>query len=384
MLDADLVLRIIVFFGLIILSGFFSGSETALFSLSPVQLIRLENEKHPRIGLLKRLLNNPRSLIATIFIGNEFVNIGASALMASATQRYLGSQSQILITLISTSISVSLILLLGEITPKNIAARIEERWALRAAKPIRLLGIVMAPLRFTIEKIADAVIVLTSGKEGAKAQVAQVGEEEFRAMVSVASRAGDIDKKEKELIEKIFDFGDRRVREVMTRVDDIFMLSYDIPITRLIEQVRASRFSRIPIYRKKRDQIVGVLHAKDLIALRYGIIPRPRTLNEILRKAYYTPPTTKCEHLLRDLKRHRIHQALVVNEYGKLCGLVTMEDLLEEVFGEILDEKEVPHPTGEFAVPIELLERHDVSDEQGDRIPLESTATGPFRLTEDK
>lgn len=362
-MDAEAVLRLILFLLLLLMSGFFSGSETALFSLAPVQLMRLEEEKHPRAALLRQLLSQPRALIATIFIGNEFVNIGASALMASVINSHLQGQGQAVVTVLSTSISVTAILLLGELTPKNIAARIGERWALRAARPIRVLGVAMAPLRWTIERIADAVVHLTSGGQGAAEPPAQVGEEEFRTMVDVASRAGDIDKRERELIENIFDFGDRSVREVMTRAEDVFMLSYELPLSRLIEEVRHCTFSRIPVYRKRRDQIVGVLHAKDLIAVRYGVVGRPRRLADLLRSPFFVPPTIKCERLMREFRRHRMHQALVVDEYGRLRGLVTMEDLLEEVFGEIKDEKEVPHPTGEFpVVSMPLEERQDTGE----------------------
>ncbi|MCK5796126.1 MAG: DUF21 domain-containing protein, partial [Deltaproteobacteria bacterium] len=301
-MGADAVLRILLFFALLLLSGFFSGSETALFSLSPVQLLRLGEEKHPRAGLLRRLLGQPRTLIATIFIGNEFVNIGASALMASVTHQQLRGQGGAIVTVVSTSVSVSLILLFGEITPKNIAARLGERWAVHAARPILVLGIVMAPLRWTIERIADGVVYLTSGREGTIASEAQVGEEEFRTMVGVAGEQGDIDEREQKLIENVFDFGDRRVREVMTRAEDVFMLSYDLPLPRLVERVRQGTFSRIPIYRKRQRDVVGILHAKDLVALRYNVVERPRMLSEILRSPFFVPPTAKCEGLLREFR----------------------------------------------------------------------------------
>lgn len=361
-MDAEAVLRLLAFFLLLMMSGFFSGSETALFSLGPVQLLRLEEEKHPRAALLKQLLSQPRTLIATIFIGNEFVNIAASALMASVIHRFLPGRGAALIAVVSTLISVTAILLLGEITPKNIAARIEERWALRAAGPIRVLGIVMAPLRWSIERIADAVVYLTAGRPSGVEPTAQVGEEEFRTMVDVASRSGDIDNRERDLIEKIFDFGDRSVREVMTAAEEVFMLSYELPFARLIEEVRHCTYSRIPIYRKRRDQVVGVLHAKDLVAIRHGVVRRPHRLADLLRSPFFVPPTIKCERLMREFRRHRMHQALVVDEYGRLRGLVTMEDLLEELFGEILDEKEVPHPTGEFPAVVLPPVEQEVSE----------------------
>ena len=346
-MDADSAFRLSAYFALILLSGFFSGSETAMFSLGPVQLLRLAEERHPRAALLRSLLEQPRKLIATIFIGNEFVNIGASALLASSANRIFTGQPPALVAVGSTLFSVTLILLFGEITPKNIAARIDERWALAASRPIWLLSQLMAPLRWAIERVADCVIYVAGPKGQTNPTEGQVGEEEFRTMVDVATRAGDIDQRERELIENVFDLGDRSVRDVMTPVEEMFMLSYDLPLPRLLAEVNRSRLSRIPIFRKSRDSIVGILNAKDLVAIRYGITPAPRRLDELLRPAFFTPEQTKCERLMREFRRRRVHQALVVNEYGALVGLATMEDLLEEVFGEIKDEKEMPPPTGE-------------------------------------
>lgn len=348
-MDADTALRLIAYFTLILLSGFFSGSETAMFSIGPVQLLRLEEESHPRAGLLRALVEQPRRLIATIFIGNEFVNIGASALMATVTRRHLGGYNDAWVALISTGISVFLILMLGEITPKNIAARIEEKWALAATRPIAVLAFVMAPLRVAIEKIADLVVFLVGGRQATSSPaIGEVGEEEFRTMVDVATRSGGVNAREKQLIDNIFDFGDRRIREVMTPEKDVFMLSFDLPLRRLLERVQGGTYSRIPIYRKKRDAIIGVLYAKDLVALRHGLRADLPRLQDVLHPTFFVPANTKCESLMVEFRRRRTHLALVVNEYGKLIGLVTMEDLLEEVFGEIKDEKESPPPTGEF------------------------------------
>ncbi|MBW2733639.1 MAG: HlyC/CorC family transporter [Deltaproteobacteria bacterium] len=347
-MDAEVALRLVAYFSLILMSGFFSGSETAMFSMGPVQLMRLEEENHPRAALLRSLVEQPRRLIATIFIGNEFVNIGASALMASVAHQQMRGYGSVMVALVSTIVSVSLILMLGEITPKNIAAKIDEKWALTASRPIAILAIVMAPLRIAIERIADLVVFIVGGREATSSATAEVGEEEFRTMVDVASRAGGVDPREKQLIENIFDIGDRRVREVMTPEPQIFMLSFEVPLPRILKLVQQNKYSRIPIYRKKRDTVVGLLYTKDLVGIRHGLRPQLPRLKELLHAPFFVPPNTKCETLMVEFRRRRTHLALVVDEYGKLIGLVTMEDLLEEVFGEIKDEKEIPPPTGEF------------------------------------
>jgi putative hemolysin len=344
-MDADIALRLLLYLLLILMSGFFSGSETAMFSLARVQLMRLQEEGHPRAGLLNRLLAHPRRLIATIFIGNEFVNIGASALMASVAHHFLHEGGEVVVALASTGVSVLLILLLGEITPKNIAAKTVDRWALVAARPIWLLALVMAPLRWTIERIADGVVHLVGGADDG-APKDRVGENEFLTMVDEVQKDGELAKDEQQLIKRVFAFGDKRVSQVMTPARDIFAVSYNLSLGRILNAVRANHYSRIPVYRGSRKQIIGLLYAKDLVPMAHdeGSYSR-RRLADFLHPTYFVPKVTKCEQLLREFQRRRTHLALVVDEYGELAGLITMEDLLEEMFGEITDEKEEPAPS---------------------------------------
>jgi CBS domain containing-hemolysin-like protein len=347
-MDSDVLLRVLLFFALMLMSGFFSGSETALFSLSPVQLLKLKQSGKPRALLVIQLLEQPRRLIATIFIGNEFVNIAASAIFASITYRYLSDQGPLLVSLVSTAISVTLILFLGEITPKNLAVRVQERWAQAAARPLWLLALVMAPLRWGIEKVSDFAVYLMGRK--IVPERTMVGEEEFLTMVDAVAEDGEIDEGEHQLIHNIFEFGDRRVTEVMTPVDRVFALSAKLSLSRIIEEVKGSIYSRIPIYQGNRNRIIGVLYLKDLIPVAYHMGSKPRRLPELLHQGYFIPKSTKCEGLFREFRKRRIHLALVVDEYGHFVGLVTMEDLLEELFGEIKDEKELPSPTGELNI----------------------------------
>jgi putative hemolysin len=354
-MEPEVVLRIVLFLALVLTSGFFAGSETALFSLGHVQLIKLEEDGHPRAGLIRSLLAQPRRLIATIFIGNELVNIGASAIMASTTARFMTGHPHWLVTVVSTAISVTLILFIGEITPKNLAVRVVERWSSVAARPLWLLAIVMAPLRILIEKIADLVVRLL-GKRVPPPTKGQVSEDEFLTMVDAVKAEGELDASEQELIHRVFEFGDRRVTEVMTPVDKVLALSVNLSMNRLLQEVRGAIYSRIPVYHGSRDRIAGVLYAKDLFQVAYKLGHRPPRVQALLHPAYFVPKTTKCAQLFREFRRRRIHLALVVDEYGHFVGLVTMEDLLEELFGEIRDEKELPSPTGELRIPEEEAE----------------------------
>ena len=343
----EITLRLLLYFVMLLMSGFFSGSETAMFSLGPVHLMKWEEQGLPRTALVKSLLANPRRLIATIFIGNEFVNIGASALMASMANTYLKEHGEVVVAVFSTVVSVTLILFLGEITAKNLAVKLVERWALAAARPLWVLALVMAPLRVVIEKIADLVVHLVSSKVPETDQ-GTVGEDEFLTMVDVVKEEGELDASEHQMIHNIFQFGDRRVHEVMTPASEVFALNYNLPLKRILSEVRNSRYSRIPVYQGTRNRIAGVLYAKDLVAVAYDLNPKQRRLRDLLHPGYFIPQSVRCEQLFREFRKRMTHQALVVNEYGKFVGLVTMEDLLEELFGEIKDEKELPSPTGEY------------------------------------
>ena len=339
-MDSSIALRLIFFGALMLCSGFFSGSETALFSLSKVQLLRLREERHPAAPLLERLLSDPRRLIATIFIGNELVNIAASTIAATITDHYLRQLGPVAVVLISTAVSVPLILLLGEITPKNVALELGERWATLASRPLAALTTLFAPLRVVIQLVADATVRLLGRRAATLGPASGVGEDEFRTAVEVARQEGEIDPGERQLIHRLLDFGDRAVTEVMTPADRIFALSYNLPLARVIEEVQKSQYSRIPIYEHDRNQVIGILLAKDLVRVARGLGTERRGLREMLRAPLFVPRSTKCEALLRDFQKRKTHLALVVDEYGHTLGLVTLEDLLEELFGEITDEKE--------------------------------------------
>lgn len=352
-MDSGIVLRILFFGALILCSGFFAGSETALFSIGKVQLLRLREEQHPAAGLLERLLGDPRRLIATIFIGNELVNIAASTIAASVSNHYIHSHGPVAVVLVSTLVSVPLILLFGEITPKNLAADLGERWATRVARPLTWLATAFSPLRFLIEAIADATVRLLGRSAAGHGGATGVGEDEFRTAVEVARQEGEIDPGERQLIHRLLDFGDRAVTEVMTPADRVFALSYNLPLARVIEEVQKSHYSRIPIYEHDKNQVIGILLVKDLVRVARGLGAERRGLREMLRPPLFVPRSTKCEALLRDFQKRKTHLALVVDEYGRTVGLVTLEDLLEELFGEITDEKERRRRvlTGQVEIP---------------------------------
>jgi putative hemolysin len=336
MIDSAILLRLGLVTLLLLCSAFFAGSESALFSISQVQLRRLEADGRGRIAQLRELLGRPRALIATIFIGNELVNIAASGLVASVTQHYLRYRSELVITVVSTAAFVPILLFFGESLPKAIALKMVERWSLTAVLPMRLMGLVMAPVRWIIQGIADLTVKIIG--RGAPRQAATLGEREYRRLVDMGHGEGEIAAAERMLIHNVFEFGDRTVGELMTPAAKIYALSANLPIQRAVADALKHVYSRIPIYEGKRDNIVGVLHVKDLLA---ALARRPApSLRELLKKILYVPKATKAAELFREFKTRRVHIAMVVDEYGRTAGVISMEDLLEELFGEITDEKE--------------------------------------------
>ena len=335
-------------------SAFFSGSETALFSLSRAKREAMGTRNQAPDRAVLRLLAAPRRLIVTVILCNELVNVAVSTLMAGFGQRWVhwvGVTSAAWATVIVAAVTVPVMVLLGDMTPKTIAFRTSERWARAVARPLEIFQLIVMPARIVLSAISGAIL----GLVGARLPTAQQGihEEEFRALVDVGEKEGEVEGAERRLIHNVFEFGDRNVGEVMTRSDRLFALPYEMPLGRMVEAVSSSRYSRVPIYRRgakgRIGEVVGILHAKDLVGYSYGHL-EGHTIADLLHPPFFVPRSTKCDRLFREFQRRKTHVALVVDEYGRLAGLVTMEDLLEELFGEIVDEKEAPRaalPPGE-------------------------------------
>jgi magnesium and cobalt exporter, CNNM family len=345
---------------LLVASGMFSGTETALLSLSRVKREAMATRNDGRDRAVLSLLAHPRRLIVTIILCNEVVNVAVSALAAGVGEHAvhrLGVHRDLWVTVATAAITVPLLVLLGDMTPKTIALRAAEKWARAMAGVLRLFTWVVAPVRVVVQLVSDVIVNILGGR--ARSPEAGIREAEFRALVDVGEAEGEVEVAERKLIHKVFEFGDRTVGEVMTKGDQLFTLPYEMPLGRLVEAVAASRYSRVPIVRRavaatptrkereptgqvKRpapEEVVGVLYAKDLVGYARGHL-EGHTIQDLLRPAFFVPRSTKCDRLFREFQRRKTHIALVVDEYGRLSGVVTMEDLLEELFGEIVDEKE--------------------------------------------
>lgn len=324
---------------LVTASAFFSGSEVALFSLRRVDRERLSQQEHSRDRLILQMVSQPRRLIATVLIGNECVNVAVGAVMAGMVPRIFTGYSELELGLLATVFALPLLLLFGEITPKSVAIKTSMGWARKAARPLWLFAILVAPIRVVVRVVADLLMRPFGGHTFSNVP-SELSEEEFKTLVDAGMADGEVGIHERRLIQRVFEFGDKRVAQIMRPRKKIFALSYDLPAARLVEEIARGGYSRVPIYQKSLDSIRGIVYAKDLVVQAAGL-SAPRKLSELLHEPLFVPHTVPIESLFRMFKRRKVHMALVVNEYGRVVGIVTMEDLLEELFGEISDEREI-------------------------------------------
>jgi len=329
--DFHYLYQFALLFLLLVMSALFSSSETALLSITKVEIKQLKDRGNTRAYTLEKLLKHPNNVLTTILIGNNLVNIAASALATSIAIDYFKSQG----VGIATGIMTFLILVFGEITPKTFASQNAEKVAIRIAKPLQMLGIVFYPIIKILNFISMIIIRIMGGEFNRGMPF--VTEEEIKTMVYVGHEEGLLEEEETEMIESIFAFDDTLVEEVMVPRIDMVCLQEDATVEEAINLVLEKGFSRIPVYKDSIDNITGIVYAKDLLAF----VKKDKTditVNKLMREPYFIPETKKVNNLLRELQSQKIHMAIVLDEYGGTAGLVTIEDLLEEIVGDILDE----------------------------------------------
>jgi len=318
---------------LLALSGFFSGSEIALFSLGEARVRTLRDEGHRGAKTLERLKSNPERLLATILIGNNIVNIGAASIATALALEAYGSAG----VAYATGIMTLLVLIFGEITPKGLATANADRFSLFVAPAIYVLSRALFPLVWPLEKLTRW-FVRRSLREGRLT----VTEGEIREMTAIGHREGAIDEHERRIIERAFRLDETRAWDVMTPRVDIFAWSADRTLESITTELPTARFSRVPVYRESVDDIVGILYTRDAYqALVSGLGQVP--LGELAREPFFVPGSVPLTRLLSDFQTRRIHMGVVIDEYGGTDGLVTLEDILEELVGEIEDETDLEH-----------------------------------------
>ena len=329
-MDITLWVELILFVVLMGFSGFFSSSETSLFSLNKLQLEQMRRDDNPNVGLIEKLLSEPRRLIVTILIGNEFVNVAASVISAAIVIQVAGAENK----LFNLFIMVPILLLVGEITPKTLAIRNNVPFATYQSRPIDLFSRLITPLRWVIRHIAEWFTTLIVGEQLTRGSI--VTEDMVRTLAQEAVGDGVLDSHEARYIEQIFNFGNKTVEDVMTPRSNVFFLPVDLPFEQILEELRNSKHTKVPLYQNHRDEIVGVLHARDLLGVNLDDLQhKPEHLIKILREPHFVPETKLVSDLFRTFRKRKLSVALAVDEYGGVTGMVCMEDVLECIFGDI-------------------------------------------------
>lgn len=325
-----LVVELFVLMILIAASSFFSASETALLSLSKIRLKHMVKEEVKNARNIEKLLENPNKLLGTILVGNNIVNIGASALATSILiQLYPNGGVGI-----ATAIMTIVILIFGEITPKNLAMQNSEKFSVRISPIISFLTQIFAPLVSILTLVTNSLISLLGGDT--KDQKPFITEEELKTIVDVSNKEGVLEAEEKEMIYNIFEFGDLRVSDVMIQRMDIEALPEEASYEEVLEMFRRTKFSRLPVYRETIDDIVGVIYAKDIF---FNMKDQETfSLSAYMRPPFNTFEFIKISDFFKQMQKNNIHMATVLDEYGGVAGMITMEDIVESIFGDINDE----------------------------------------------
>ena len=327
-----MLLETLVLVILIALSSFFSGSEIALFSLSEIKVRKLVRQRRRGARMLMRLKQNPHRLLVAILIGNTVVNIAAAALATVMFMEMFGASS----IGIATGIMTFIILVFGEITPKSFCYQNAEKVSLAIAGPIFVLTKILYPVVVLVEKLSLGLLKIL----GHRTRKPRITEDDIKSALSMGTELGVIEKDEERMIHNIFEFGDTIVSEVMVPRSKIVAIRSDQKLADVLMKILESRYSRIPVYKKNFDNMIGVIHVKSILKhLRRRQLDTG--VEELVSPVMFTSGNKKLDLLMDDFRERSIHMAIVTDDRGVVKGLVTLEDLLEEIVGEIYDESDV-------------------------------------------
>lgn len=313
---------------LVALSAFFSASETALTSLSKIKLLNMIEEKVKNADRILKLRENPNKMLSTILIGNNIVNICASSLATSIAIHYSGDAG----VGIATAIMTIVVLIFGEITPKSFATQHAEKLALLVVNLITFLQYLFTPIIVILNVVTGFLLKLLGVDKKTKAPT--VTEAELKTMVNISQEEGVLEEDEQRMINNVFNFGDAQASSVMTPRTRMIALDVESTYDEVMEVFQKDKFSRLPVYTESIDKIVGVLHLKDIIFVK----PEEFTVEKHMRKPFYTSEQTDIAKLFEQMREKNNPLAIVLDEYGGTAGLITFEDLVEEIVGNIFDE----------------------------------------------
>jgi len=340
MMDTEIWITIGAIFVLLLLSAFFSGSETALTAVSRPHMHHLLKTGDKRAGIIAKLHARMERLIGTILLVNNLVNILASALATSLLIGVFGDTGVAYATLVMTL----LVLIFAEVLPKTYAINNADRTALSVAPVVRLLVLVLSPLSDAVQVVVRATLRLFS--VSTESNLGAISDDELRGAIDIHAETGSTDDQERAMLRSILDLDHVEVGEIMVHRKDIFTVDAGLSPTTILEQVITSPYTRIPMWRKKPDNIIGILHAKTLLSAVKLQAPAMEKLDipGLAAKPWFIPESTTLLQQLHAFRKKREHFALVVDEYGVLMGIVTLEDILEEIVGDISDEFDIAVP----------------------------------------
>ncbi|MHC3379247.1 hemolysin family protein [Haloarcula sp. H-GB5] len=349
--DAVLVAGIVTLVALVVLSAFFSSSEIAMFSLPAHRTEALVEDAVPGAKTLKQLKSDPHRLLVTILVGNNLVNIAMSSIATGLLAMYVESQG--LAVAIATFGVTAIVLLFGESAPKSYAVENTESWALRISKPLKAAERVLLPLILLFDYLTRVVNKITGGRSAI--ETSYVTREEIQDIIETGEREGVLDEDEREMLQRTLRFNDTIAKEVMTPRLDMTAVAKESSVEEALETCIQSGHARIPVYEGSLDNVIGVIHIRDLVRdLNYGeALARDMELEDLIEPTLHVPESKNVDDLLTEMRAERLHMVIVIDEFGTTEGLVTMEDLTEEIVGEILE--------GEEEEPIEYVDDDTVT-----------------------
>lgn len=300
-------------------------------TVNKIRIQSLAEQGDKRASILLTVIEDSGKLLSTILIGNNIVNISASSLATTITMRLFGNAA----VSISTGIITLLVLIFGEITPKTMASLHAEKMALSYARIIHFLMFLLTPVIFLVNKMAKGVLTLLRVDDSVKGNT--ITEHELRTLVNVGHKEGVIETEERQMIYNVFDFGDSQAQDVMVPRIDVTFADVNSSYEDLIQLFREEKHTRFPVFEETTDNIIGIINVKDLLLTDQ----KDFTLRKILREAYFTYEYKKTSELLMEMKEHSVSFAVVLDEYGATSGIVTLEDLVEEIVGDIHDEYDI-------------------------------------------
>ena len=364
-MDTDGVIQLLILIILLFLSGFFSSAETALTTVNRVRLKTLADEGNKRAQTALNVLDKYGKMLSAILIGNNIVNISASALATT-----LAIKINLAVGIATGALTV-FVLLFGEIMPKNLAMVYSEKLALSYAGAIAAIMKILTPVIFIVDKLANGMMKLLHIDANKKTAMT---ENELRTYVEVSHEDGVIESEEREMIYNVFDFSDAVAKDVMSPRIDMATISEDAHYDEVMELFKECMYTRIPVYSEDKDNIIGLINIKDFILVEDREAFR---ISDIMRQAYYTYEFKKTADLLVEMREKRVNVSFVLNEYGATVGMITMEDLLEEIVGEIRDEydedeEELIQQIDERSYLVEgSMKLSDINDELGTELESE-------------